>query len=195
MHKLSILPPWLRADLFRLNLPNFFAAGIGILFGVSSRAVYAGEELARFANSLRGVFLYGDRLSPSSLLVPVFIPFLLFFLLAFTVYGRHITPAVFFFYALLRTSALCACIRAFSFQGLLYALALFCAGDLILLPGMCIAASLTVKISSGIFHAVTSADSLTLKTYLPDFLPTLLFPAAAALISHILVTLFTRLII
>lgn len=186
-----VFPGRLHDIVFRENAGNFVAALFGILFSLPFRNSISPDILSAFAGVTQNNFLSAKSIPFASTIAFIFLPVLTLIFLAYTVFGRHIIPAVFFFSAFFRSFLTCVFLRAFGNAGLLYAIALFGLPDLVLLPGLCITACLSVELSSSVAKSCRGGGRIDLRKYSRMFFCGLVFPVSAALVSYISVSLFS----
>ncbi len=189
-----VFPQRLHNTVFRENAGNMIAVLLGILFALPFRNSVSPDSLSYVADAVRNVFAFGDSYSFVSALLFVFLPTLTMILLAFTVFGRHCIPAVFFFYAFFRCFVTCVLLRTFGAFGIVYALALYGLSDLVLLPGLCITACLSGELSALIMKSCRGGGRTDLRKYTQTIMCGLIFPLIAATVSYISVPLFSAFI-
>ena len=186
-----VFPQRLHDSVFRENSGNLITVLLGILFALPFRNSVSSDALSYVVTAVRNIFVFGESYSFAASLIFAFLPALMLILMAYTVFGRHCIPAVFFFYAFFRCFVTCVFFLAFGASGGLYALALYGLSDLVLLPGLCITACLSCELSSSIARSCRGGGRTDIRKHTRTLMCGLIFPLAAATVSYVSVPLFS----
>lgn len=139
---------WMRRqeELFPELYLFFFAALLGLIFGLSFRSAFTYEVTAALRGELSVRF---SSASPSILLflLHYLLPVALLFLFSRSLCGREFCCILYFVRTLVLSAAACLCVRIYEGNGVWLYLAAFGAGELLYLPVLCLASARTARAS------------------------------------------------